>query len=117
MSSCFHTLSSDLATIPKRDENVGIIILNMREGIRGRECNKRRLAASDCQEGNRREYSMSDKQTSGKEGGVQCVMTVIYMLDIVCLSDQKETQACRLIAGQVPVYILRPEIRVQLYFT
>ena len=42
-----------------------------------RRCNKRRLTASDCQEGNRRDYSMSGNQTSGKEGGVQCVMTVV----------------------------------------
>ena len=26
---------------------------------------------------------MSDKQTSGKEGGVQCVVIVVWMLDIV----------------------------------
>ena len=38
----------------------------------------RRLTASDCPEGNRRDCSMSGNQTSGKEG-VQCVMTVVYM--------------------------------------
>ena len=47
------------------------------------ECNKRRLTASDCQEGNRRDCNMSGNQTSGKEGGVQCVMTVVCMY--VCL--------------------------------
>ena len=31
------------------------------------DCNKRRLTASDCQEGNRRDCSMSGNQTSGKE--------------------------------------------------
>ena len=60
---------------------------------------------------------MSGNQTSGKEG-VQCVMTVVYIY--ICLisyiSDSKGTQACRLVAGQVPVYILRPAIRMQLYF-
>ena len=52
---------------------------------------------------------MSGNQTSGKEG-VQCVLTVVCMF--VCLisymSDSKETQACRLTASEVPVYILRP---------
>ena len=32
------------------------------------------------------------------------------------ISDSKETQACRLVASQVPVYILRPMIRMQLHF-
>ena len=61
---------------------------------------------------------MSGNQTSGKEGGVQCVMTVvcIYICLISYISDSKETQACRLVAGQVPVYILRPAIRIQLHF-
>ena len=60
---------------------------------------------------------MSGNQTSGKEG-VQCVMTVvcIYIYLISYLSDSKETQACRLVASQVPVYILRPTRRIQLYF-
>ena len=31
---------------------------------------KRRLTASDCPEGNRRDCNMSGNQTSGKEGGV-----------------------------------------------
>ena len=49
---------------------------------------------------------MSGNQTSGKEGGVQCVMTVVcmYVCLISYMSDFKETQACRLVAGQVPVY-------------
>ena len=42
-------------------------------------CNKRRLTASDCQEGNRRDCIMSGNQTSGKEGGVRCVMTIVCM--------------------------------------
>ena len=42
-------------------------------------CNKRRLTASDCPEGNRRDYSMSGNQTSGKGGGVQGVLTVVCM--------------------------------------
>ena len=45
-------------------------------------CNKRRLTASDCQEGNRRDYSMLGNQTSGR-GGVQGVLTVVCMH--VCL--------------------------------
>ena len=47
------------------------------------ECNKRRLTASDCPEGNRRDCNISGNQTSGKEGGVQCVMMVVCMY--VCL--------------------------------
>ena len=39
----------------------------------------RRLAASDCQEGNRRDCNMSGNQTSDKEGGVQCVMMFVCM--------------------------------------
>ena len=42
---------------------------------------------------------MSGNQTSGEEGGVQCVMMVVgCTLDIVyiCLIE-RETQACRLI--------------------
>ena len=52
-------------------------------------CNKGRLTASDCQEGNRRDCSMSGNQTSGNEGGVQCVMTVvcIYVCLISYISD------------------------------
>ena len=46
-------------------------------------CNKRRLAASDCQEGNRRDYNMSGNQTLGEKGGVQCIMTAVCMY--VCL--------------------------------
>ena len=59
-------------------------------------CNKRRLTASDYQEGNRRDYNMSGSQTSGKEGGVQCVMMVVYMYVrcmhvclISCMSDSE----------------------------
>ena len=61
---------------------------------------------------------MSGNQTSSQEGEVQCVMTVVcmYVYLISYMSDSKETQACRLIAGQVPVYILRPAIQVQRYF-
>ena len=61
---------------------------------------------------------MSGNQTSGKEGRVQCVMTVVckYVYLISYMSDSKETQACRLITNQVRVYILRPAIRMQLYF-
>ena len=46
------------------------------------------------------------------------MMTVVcmYVYLISYMSDSKETQACRLIAGQVPVYILRPAIRIQLHF-
>ena len=57
---------------------------------------------------------MSDKQTSVKEEGVQCVC--VYVCLISYMSVLKGTQACRLIAGQVPVYILRPKMLVQLYF-
>ena len=34
-----------------------------------------------CLEGNRRDCNMSGNQTSGEEGGVQCVMTVVCMYD------------------------------------
>ena len=54
------------------------LVLNLRC-----KCNKRRLTVSNCQEGNRRDCSMSGNQTSGKEGGVQCVMMVVCMY--VCL--------------------------------
>ena len=61
---------------------------------------------------------MLGNQTSGKEGGVQYVMTVVcmYVFLISYISDSKETQACRLVASQVLVYILRPTIRMQLHF-
>ena len=61
---------------------------------------------------------MLGNQTSGKEGGVQCVMAVVrmYVCLISYMSDSEETQACRLVAGQVPVYTLRPAIRMQLHF-
>ena len=40
----------------------------------------RRLIASDSSiEGNRRDYNMSGNQTSGKEGGVQCVIMGVCM--------------------------------------
>ena len=42
----------------------------------------RRLTASDCPEGNRRDYSMSGNQTSNEEGGVQCVMMVVCIYDV-----------------------------------
>ena len=49
--------------------------------------------ASDCLDGNRRDCSMSGKQTSGEEGGVQYVLIVvsIYILDIVysCLVEKR----------------------------
>ena len=38
--------------------------------FQGKSVTKRRLTASDCLEGNRRDYNMSGNQTSGKEGGV-----------------------------------------------
>ena len=44
---------------------------------------KRRLTASDCPEGNRRDCNMSGNQTSGEEGGVQCVMMGVCMY--VCI--------------------------------
>ena len=40
---------------------------------------KRRPTASDCPEGNRRDCNILGNQTSGKEGGVQCVMKGVYM--------------------------------------
>ena len=48
----------------------------------------RRLIASDSSiEGNRRDCNMSGNQTSGKEGGVQCVMMVVcmYICMHICL--------------------------------
>ena len=92
--------------------SVIVSIRRVKNRLMIRVCNKLRLTASDCQEGNRRDCSMSGNQTSGKEGGVQCVMTVVcmYICLISCISDSKEAQACRLVAGQVPVYILRPAI-------
>ena len=55
-------------------------------------CNKRRLTASDYQEGNRRDYSISGNQTSSKEGGAQYVVTVVcmYIYLISYMSDSKE---------------------------
>ena len=51
--------------------------------------NKRRLTASDCLEGNRRDCNMLGNQTSGKEGRVQGVLTVvcIYVYLISYISD------------------------------
>ena len=43
------------------------------------------IANGSSIEGNRRDYSMSGNQTSGKEGGVQCVMAVVCMY--VCMLD------------------------------
>ena len=42
---------------------------------------------------------MSGNQTSGKEGGVQCVMIVVSvcMLDIVCLSNKRELKLALLL--------------------
>ena len=54
---------------------------------------------------------MSGNQTSGKEGGVQCVMTAVCMC--VCLisytSDCRETQACLPSVGQLSILML-PEL-------
>ena len=36
-------------------------------------------------EGNRRDYNMLGNQTSGKEGGVRCVMMFICMYVCVCV--------------------------------
>ena len=47
--------------------------------------NKRRLTASDCQEGNRRDCNISNNQASGKERGVQYVMAVVCLY--VCMLD------------------------------
>ena len=71
-------------------------------------CNKRRLTASDCQEGNRRDCSMSGNQTSGKEGGVQCAVTVVcmYICLISYMSDSKETQACPSSVGRLSSLML-----------
>ena len=57
-----------------------------------RSCNKRQLTASDYQEGNRRDCSMSGNQTSSKEGEVQCAVTVVcmYVCLISYMSDSKE---------------------------
>ena len=41
-----------------------------------------------------------------------CIYVCMYVCLISYMSDWKETQACRLLAGEVPVYILRPEILV-----
>ena len=44
-----------------------------------------------CLEGNRRDCSMSGNQTSGEEGGVQCVLTAVcmYVCLISYMSDSK----------------------------
>ena len=68
-----NTILQDLNT-PKRSPTTYVIFSN--DATRTR-CNKRRLTASDCQEGNRRDCSMSGNQTSGKEGGVQCVIIIV----------------------------------------
>ena len=50
----------------------------------------RRLIASDSSiEGNKRDCNMSGNQTSGKEGGVRCVMMVVcmYVCMYVCMLD------------------------------
>ena len=49
----------------------------------------RRLAASDCLEGNRGDCSISGNQTSNEEGGVQYVLTAvcIYIYLISYMSD------------------------------
>ena len=39
-----------------------------------------------------------------------CSVGCMYIYLISYISDSNETQACRLVAGQVPVYILRPAI-------
>ena len=64
-------------------------------------CNKRRLTASDCPEGNRRDYNMSGNQTSGKEGGAQYVMMVVYMYVYmhVCLISYMSDSEGRLKLG------------------
>ena len=50
---------------------------------------------------------MSGDQTSGKGGEVQCVMMVIYMLDIVCLSDEKILKLALLpLANYLVLYFL-----------
>ena len=50
---------------------------------------------------------MSGNQTSGKEGGVQCVMMVVCMLDIVCLSDEKRLKLALLpLANCLVLYFL-----------
>ena len=64
-------------------------------------CNKRRLTAGDYQEGNRRDCSMTGNQTSGKEGGVQCVMmgVCMYVCIHVCLISYKSDSEGRLKLG------------------
>ena len=60
---------------------------------------------------------MSGNQTSGKEGGVQCVMMVVCMyvcmyvcmLDITYVSWKRETQAWPSSVGQVSSLML-PEL-------
>ena len=52
---------------------------------------------------------MSGNQTSGKEGGMQCVVMVVSvcMLDIVYIYPMKrETQACPSSVGQLPRLML-----------
>ena len=54
---------------------IGAKVLRGRGGV-----TNRRLIASDSSiEGNRRDCNMLGNQTSGKEGGVRCVMMVVYM--------------------------------------
>ena len=62
----------------------------------------RRLIASDSSiEGNRRDYNISGNQTSGKEGGVQCVMMVVclYVYMHVCLISYISNSKRRLKLG------------------
>ena len=62
---------------------------------------------------------MLGNQTSGKEGGVQGVLTVvcmyIYMLDIVCIRFRRETQAWPSSIGQLSSLML-PELPLIQYY-
>ena len=76
--------STDLNTTPSNSWYIPSSVTN------------RRLIVSDSSiEGNRRDYNMLGNQTSGKEGGVQCVMMVVclyvcmYVYLISYMSDSK----------------------------
>ena len=59
--------------------NTGIQDIDSSSSKKQQIVTKRRLTASVCPEGNRRDCNMSGNQTSGKEGGVQCVLMGVCM--------------------------------------
>ena len=75
------------------------------------DCNKPSADwPATCLEGNRRDCNISGNQTSGKKGGVQCVMMVVYILHIICLSNKRNLSLTAYSWLSAYIYILCPEI-------